>query len=306
MGNERVTDSIYQIDACTFKLLNFTSAYLIVGKELALIESGPAKSAPFVIEGIKEFGFDPCDITYIIITHIHLDHGGGAGTLLKDMPQAKVVAHEKGVKHLIDPTKLVNSSKRVFGDLINEWYGEVLPVEQNRVMPVKDGDVIDLGKGQRLRMIDSPGHANHHICIYSEASKGLFTGDTAGVYFKDFNTVIPTTPPPEFDPDINIKTMNDLMKLDLNLLLFSHFGSTSNVDETLNKSIGLLKKWKDSIFEIKKEDVTMDRVIEKFREYTNELLDSTNKEDDLYKWIISHHIPMCAAGYLHYFNKKST
>jgi len=303
-NGKKVAENIYLIDARVFGISNFTSAYLIAGEELALIETGPTKSAPFIIEGIRGVGFDPADISYIIVTHIHLDHGGGAGTLVKEMPEAKVVVHEKGAKHMIDPSKLVNSSKRVFGDLIDEWYGEVLPVEQDRIIPVKGGEIIDLGKGQRLRMIDSPGHSNHHICIYSEKEKGLFTGDAVGVYLSDSGGLIPTTPPPEFDPDVNVETIKGFLGLDLKLLLFSHFGITEKVNQTLNTSIDWLMKWKDSVSGMMSKGLSLEGITEKFRADTRETLGSDRGNEILYQWVIEHHIPMCAMGYLNYFKKK--
>ena len=305
MENRKITDTIYLIDAKVFGIPEFTSVYLIEGEKLALIESGPTKSAPLIIEGIKGFGFDPGDISYIIVTHIHLDHGGGAGTLLKEMPGAKVVVHERGAKHMIDPSKLVNSSKRVFGDFIDKWYGEVLPIEEDRIMPVKDGEMIDLGKGQRLRMIDSPGHATHHICVYSEKDKGLFTGDAAGVYFPVPKVIIPTTPPPEFDPDINVNTIKGFMELDVDLLLFSHFGPAGKVDKALNAGIDWLMKWKDAVSTMMSDDVSIEKITERFREDTRKELGSDKGMEPLYRWVMEHHIPMCAGGYLNYFKKKA-
>ena len=305
MENRKVTDDIYLIDAEVFGIPKFTSVYLIAGEKLALIESGPAKSAPLIIEGIKGFGFHPGDISYLIVTHIHLDHGGGAGTLIKEMPEARVVVHEKGARHMIDPSRLVNSSKRVFGDLIDEWYGEVLPVEEDRIMPVKDGDMVDLGNGQKLRMIDSPGHAVHHICIHSEKEKGLFTGDAVGVYFHDQDALIPTTPPPEFDPDVNVNTIRGFMDLDLELLLFSHFGPANKVNQVLNSAIDWIIKWKDDVSTMMSEDVSMDKITEKFREDTREAFGSYEGMESLYRWVMEHHIPMCSGGYLNYFKKKT-
>ena len=303
-NGRKVAENIYLIDARVFGIPNFTSAYLIAGEELALIETGPTKSAPFIIEGIRGFGFDPGDISYLVVTHIHLDHGGGAGTLVKEMPKAKVVVHEKGARHMVDPSKLVNSSKRVFGDLIDEWYGEVLPVEQDRIMPVNGGEIIDLGKGQRLRMIDSPGHSNHHICIYSEKEKGLFTGDAVGVYLSDSEVLIPTTPPPEFDPDINVETIKGFMNLDLRLLLFSHFGTTEKVKQTLNMGIDWLMKWKESVSEMMSEDISLEGITEKFRADSRKVLGSNEGKELLCQWVMDHHIPMCAMGYFNYFKKK--
>lgn len=306
MANKKVTDTIYLIDAGVFGISDFTSAYLLAGEKLALIETGPTNSAPAVLEGIRSFGFNPKDISYIIITHIHLDHGGGAGTLVKEMTNAKVVVHEKGARHMIDPSILVNSSKRVFGDLIDEWYGDVLPIEKEKIFPVKDGDKIDLGNGQMLHMIDSPGHANHHICIYSEIEQGLFTGDAAGVYIPDLDTVIPTTPPPEFDPDINISTMKKFMNLDLQLLLFSHFGPARNVNKTLNMSMDWLSKWKNATSELMNGDSPLEGITKKFKEDAQNALCSERDAGQAFQWVMDHHIPMCAFGYFNYFSKKAS
>jgi len=306
MENKKVTDSIYLIDARVFGIPDFTSAYLIVGEELALVETGPAKSAPLIMEGIRKVGVDPRDISYLIVTHVHLDHGGGAGTLVKEMPRAKVVVHEKGARHMVDPSKLVKSSKRVFGPLIDEWYGEVLPIEEDRLMPVKDGDIINLGKGQRLRMIDSPGHANHHICIYSENEGVLFTGDAVGIYLSDSQAqaLVPTTPPPEFDPDINIETIKCFFDLDLRLLCFSHFGRTEKVKQNLSKGIEWLMKWKDTVSEMLEINASLQEITGKFRQDTKALIGPNKKTDALHRWVIEHHLPMCASGYLNYFQRK--
>jgi len=305
MSNGKITDTIYRIDAKVFGLNNFTSVYLIKGEKSAIIDSGANVSAPFILNGMKKYGFDPNNISYIIITHIHLDHGGGAGTLIKEMPKAKVVVHGNGAMHMIDPSKLVNSSKRVFGDRIDEWYGDVLPIREDRIIPIKDGETIDLGKGQVLSMIDSPGHANHHICVYSEKEKVLFTGDAAGVYIPNAEVVIPTTPPPEFDPDININTIKGFLGLDLKRLLFSHFGSVRRVSETLNSSIDWLLKWKNTTSEIMSRGGSLEEIIEKFRADTREALGSSKGAGSFYNWVMEHHIPMCAFGYFNYFDKKA-
>jgi len=258
------------------------------------------------MEGIRKVGVDPRDISYLIVTHVHLDHGGGAGTLVKEMPRAKVVVHEKGARHMVDPSKLVKSSKRVFGPLIDEWYGEVLPIEEDRLMPVKDGDIINLGKGQRLRMIDSPGHANHHICIYSENEGVLFTGDAVGIYLSDSQAqaLVPTTPPPEFDPDINIETIKCFFDLDLRLLCFSHFGRTEKVKQNLSKGIEWLMKWKDTVSEMLEINASLQEITGKFRQDTKALIGPNKKTDALHRWVIEHHLPMCASGYLNYFQRK--
>ena len=304
MGNRKITDSIYLIDADVFGIPNFTSAYLVVGEELALIETGPTKSVPTILEGIRGVGFDPSELSYLVVTHIHLDHAGGAGALIKEMPKAKVVVHQNGARHMIDPSKLVSSAKRVFGNRIDAWYGEVLPVAQERIMTVEGGNIIDLGKGCRLRMINSPGHAVHHICVYSEKDAGLFTGDAVGVYFPHSRTLIPTTPPPEFDPDVNIETIKGLRNFDPNLILFSHFGPCREVEQIVHTSIDRLRGWKDTVSRMMRENASVEKITERLMEDTKKVMATGKTPESLYRWIMEHHIPMCAAGYVHYCKKK--
>lgn len=223
--------------------------------------------------------------------------------MLKEMPQARLVVHTDGMQHMIDPARLINSSKRVFGRLIDEWYDEVVPVEEHKVLPVKGGETIDLGNGQRLLIIDSPGHSNNHICIYSEKVRGLFTGDVGGVCLHNSEIMIPTTPTPEFDPDINIKTIKSLMALDLKLLLFSHFGATDNPYKTLNKSISWLTKWKKTVSDMAGPHLSHERIIETFKTDISKAMGSKKGLAPLYQWLMAYHVPMCASGYLNYFKK---
>ncbi|MFA4916421.1 MAG: MBL fold metallo-hydrolase [Syntrophales bacterium] len=276
-----------------------------MGEELALIETGPTKSLPFIIAGIRELGFDPADISYIIISHIHLDHGGGAAVLLKEMPKAKVVVHEKGVRHMVEPSKLIKSSKMVFGDVLYELYGEILPIERGRIMPVSGGEIIDLGKNQKLKIINAPGHSNHHICIYSEKDKGLFTGEAAGVYLPDSETLIPSSPPPDFNPDIAIETIKGLSNLDLRFLMFSHSGVTEKVNRALNTAAVWLMKWKKNISEMMSKDLSVEEITETLREDVKKVLGSNREKELSYQWIMEQIIPACAMGYINYFKKNN-
>ncbi|MDY6854654.1 MAG: MBL fold metallo-hydrolase [Thermodesulfobacteriota bacterium] len=301
-----ISESVYLFDTKAFGMSSFTSVYLVIGKEKVLIETGPTTSSLQVLNGLKKLAIDPKEITHLILTHIHLDHGGGAGTLLQVMPNAKVIVHENGMRHLVDPSKLVNSSRRVFGDLIDKWYGKVVPIEENRILPVKGGEILDIGDGHRLEMINSPGHSFHHICIYLEKIKGLFTGDAAGVFFHESEALIPTTPPPEFDPKINIETIKGFINKDIDSLLFSHFGEAKNVENTLNKSIKYLIKWDKLVFSMMDAGKSTQDIIERLRQDAKKELGSIEKRGPVYKWTMDYHIPMCAHGYLHYLKKRNS
>jgi len=204
-----------------------TSVYLIVGRdEIALIDPGSSFFTNYVLEGIERLNIDPTDITHILLTHVHLDHCGNVGALLPKMSNADVFVHERGVKHLIDPSKLVKSAKQGWGDeATKKVYGgdEIIPVPENRIIAIKEGDIIDLGEGNDLRVIYAPGHASHQVCFLNESRKSLFAGDAAQTYNPLTDRLILNTPPP-FNLDLSVKTIERLMDLEIDVLYFAHFG----------------------------------------------------------------------------------
>src|SRR6266536_3417373 len=157
-------------------LPEITAGYLVLGERPALIETGPSRVASVVAEGITKAGLDPRDLGWIVLTHIHLDHGGGAGDLVRTFPNATVVVHPFGARHLVDPERLLASSARVYGELMDTVYGGLTPVEASRIKAVEDGEVIDLG-GRRLELIHAPGHARHHIGVFEPDAGALFSRD---------------------------------------------------------------------------------------------------------------------------------
>ncbi len=197
-----VAENIYLIDDQLYSIPKWGSIYLINEEGKALIDAGPATSVHAVLDGIKKLGFKPEDIDYLIVTHIHLDHAGGAGVLLKDMPQAQVVVHHRGVKHLVNPAKLIGSVIELLGEEAMIRDGEVVTIAEDRVKPVHRGDVLRLSQGQVLEFIDAPGHAPHELCIYEKRNKGIFVGDAAGISILKRGFLFPETPPPSFDLDL--------------------------------------------------------------------------------------------------------
>ena len=217
---KETAENIYLIDDQLYSIPKLGSVYLITEERKALIDTGPTTSVKVVLEGIKKTGIRPEDINYIIVTHIHLDHAGGAGVLLKEMPKAKVIVHRRGAKHMVDPAKLVSSVIATQGKKAMEREGEVVPVENSRVMPVDDGYRLELSERQSLKFIDAPGHAPHELCIYESQSGGLFLGDTAGMLVADKETLLPVTPPPSFDAELYVSTLEKLKKNGRDYALF--------------------------------------------------------------------------------------
>lgn len=205
--------------------------YLLVeADEAAIIETGTAHSAARVSEVLAAKGLAPEQVRFVIPTHVHLDHAGGASALVELCPNAELVVHPRGARHMIDPSKLVASAKEVYGEpAFEQMYGKVRPIDEGRVRTVEDRGCLTLGE-RVLEFRDTPGHARHHFCIYDAASNGWFTGDTFGVSYENFlinghRFVVPTTTPVQFDPDALVDSIEVLMSYDPKFAYLTHFGA---------------------------------------------------------------------------------
>ncbi|MGD9598775.1 MAG: MBL fold metallo-hydrolase [Steroidobacteraceae bacterium] len=171
----------------------------------ALVDTGTARSSPGALAGLAALGHAPGDVDYVLLTHVHLDHAGGAGSLMRALPNARLVVHPRGAPHMIDPSKLVTASIAVYGEArYHELYGEILPIDAARVHVSEDGERLSLA-GRELEFWFTPGHALHHQAIVDHASRTVFTGDTFGLSYREFDTargafIFPTTTPTQFDP----------------------------------------------------------------------------------------------------------
>jgi glyoxylase-like metal-dependent hydrolase (beta-lactamase superfamily II) len=211
------------------------AAYLVRGYERAiLIESGPGSTIDALLAGIRAAGLDVTDLTDVYVTHIHLDHAGAAGLLATMNPQLKVHTHPFGVAHVIDPSKLIASATRIYGDQMDRLWGGWAPIDESRVLPIEDGESIDLG-GRTLTAHFTPGHARHHVAYLDQESGDLYAGDVAGIHIPGAGFVLPPTPPPEFDPDgwaESIALMRSLAPL---RLVPTHFGPVADPSARLGE-----------------------------------------------------------------------
>ncbi len=198
------------------------SAYLILSEVPVIVEAPPSSSAG-IVDFLEDSGIGREDVGYVFITHIHLDHSGGAGELIRELPEARLVCHPRAFKHLVNPEKLWESSKVVLGELA-ESYGKPLPVDENRIVVAEDRHVFSLGNDEMLA-IHTPGHAPHHLSFYLIKERMLFPGDSAGVY--SFEKVVPTTPPP-FRLDDALKSIDKMMELKPEFIAYTHFGISSS------------------------------------------------------------------------------
>jgi glyoxylase-like metal-dependent hydrolase (beta-lactamase superfamily II) len=212
------------------------AAFLVRGNDggNVLIETGPGSTLPTLIEGLKSLGLEPADIRHVLVTHIHLDHAGAAGWWAQQ--GATVYVHPIGAPHLIDPSKLLSSATRIYGDRMGPLWGEVLPAPANRVVKVEDGEILDLD-GLEIEAIATPGHAYHHH-VY-RVGDVAFTGDAAGVRLPGMQWIDLPAPPPEFNLEAWRESLERLRRADLRTLYRTHFGAVSVDGETANQALSV-------------------------------------------------------------------
>ena len=203
------------------------------GEDYAIIETGTHHTVPIILDLLDQRGIDRARVRYVIPTHVHLDHAGGVGGLMEALPDATLLVHPRGARHMIDPSKLVAGATAVYGEAaFRKMYGEILPVPEARVRTMNDGDEIDLD-GRRLVFLDTPGHAKHHFCVHDPASGGVFTGDTFGLSYPPLTTekgpfILPTTTPVQFDPPALKDSIARLLALEPQRMYLTHYGPVEN------------------------------------------------------------------------------
>lgn len=232
---EQSSEGLFVIDT-GFQRPRFDAAYLLVsGGRAAFVDTGTNHAVPRLLEALAAQGLERDAVDFVIATHVHLDHAGGAGLLMSHLPAARLVVHPRGARHLIDPRLLYRSALAVYGqDEMDRSYGEVRGVPAARVLSTYDGFELAVG-GRSLRFIHTPGHARHHHCIWDEASRGWFTGDTFGLSYREFDSptgawALPTSTPTQFDPQALKFSIGRLLEAKPRVMYLTHFGPVSDVD----------------------------------------------------------------------------
>lgn len=297
-----VAENIYLIDNQVYSMPRSGSVYLINEERKALVEVGPPSSVNTVLNGVRAVGVSPEAIDYVIVTHIHLDHAGGAGVLLEHMPQARVVVHHNGVRHLVNPRKLISGMRQVQGEVFWAKVGQVVAVPSHRIQAVREGDTIELSGSQALKFIDAPGHAPHQICVLESRNGGLFSAEAAGSLLADQRILLPFNSPPSFDLEKFVNTIKKLMKLDATALYYSHFGATSAVEENLKMAMERALVWDDIVTEAIREN-SLDSVAERMADEFRTEIEAAREIKPLYEFI-TNSIPVCAAAYIKYHQDK--
>jgi len=213
----------------------FDASHIIIERgRAAFIDCGTNYSIPRLLDALKQKGLGVDAVDWLILTHVHLDHAGGAGLLMQQLPQAKLVVHPRGARHMINPSQLVAGATAVYGaEEIERSYGTLVPVPAQRVIEAPDGHVIDLA-GRALLCLDTPGHARHHISIYDAASRAFFTGDTFGLSYREFDTskgafILPTSTPVQFEPDALKASIARMLEREPQQMFLTHYSRVTDV-----------------------------------------------------------------------------
>jgi len=229
---------IYCIDSGYIQK-QYAAIYLIQeSDEIAIVDTGTFHSIPNVLATLTELDIAPEQVKYVIPTHIHLDHAGGASSMLEVFTQARLIIHPRGARHMIDPSRLIAGSISVYGEAVfHRLYGEIKPISEDRVDIANDSDIYSLAD-RKLLFINTPGHAKHHFCIYDEISNGFFTGDTFGLSYPAIkhlkNGLIPTSSPVDFDPDALLNSVDRMLEYLPERMYLTHFGEIDKPDDKIN------------------------------------------------------------------------
>ncbi|MBE0585769.1 MAG: MBL fold metallo-hydrolase [Desulfofustis sp.] len=231
---------------------NLAASHLLIEEGAALfVDTGPAPAVDYLLAGLAEEQLTPNDVRYIVLTHIHLDHAGGAGELMRRCPRATLLVHPKGAGHMIDPEKLITASIDIYGaELFKKLYGTITAIDKDRVVAVEDGYLLSF-HGRTLQFFDTPGHARHHLSIWDRAGNGIFTGDTLGLALPELQIpemppfLMPTTSPAAFDPDALEQSIKRLMSLRPAILYLTHFGPVQADRHSVDRLIELIRRHAD-------------------------------------------------------------
>jgi glyoxylase-like metal-dependent hydrolase (beta-lactamase superfamily II) len=238
-----IAPGVIEIDTLLGGWEKVTAGYLITGPAPVLIETGSQSSVPALLEALASLGVGADDLAAVAVTHIHLDHAGGVGDVARAFPSATVYVHGQGARHLIDPTRLVDSAARVYGGLLDSLYGRLDPTPAERIHVLEDGEEIVVGGDRVLVTVDSPGHAKHHLALHDSASGILFAGDAVGVRLPDAGVLRPATPPPDFDLDQALHSLTRFAGRRPVGLALAHYGLVPDPQSLLDEAQETLRRW---------------------------------------------------------------
>jgi glyoxylase-like metal-dependent hydrolase (beta-lactamase superfamily II) len=272
------------------------AAYLLPEAEgFDLIETGPSTCREALLAGVARSGVDVGEIHRVFVTHIHLDHAGGMGAVVDAFPRATFYAHELGVPHLVDPSRLIASARRAWGAAADPLWGPIVPVPAPRVVALRGGETFPLRSGE-LRVLATPGHAKHHLAFFDTALKGVFTGDGAGVRLEGTTHLRPAVPPPDLDLEQLFASLELMRAQDPRLVLFSHFGPSPDGARDLVRYRTLVEEWRDVALAAARESAEVGHITERLRAFDAPTTGPATDRESLVSGY-----ELAARGFLRYF-----
>ncbi|MBI4294697.1 MAG: MBL fold metallo-hydrolase [Chloroflexi bacterium] len=271
------------------------SVYLIAGETGLLFDTGPSSQVPGILEALRSIDYNPERIAYIVASHLHADHAGGAGFLAQQLPQARVVAHEQGAHHLAEPSRLIAGSRQAYGEIFDTEFGPIVPVAREQLMVVKGGERLDLGD-RAVELLYTPGHSLNSLCLYDPASRGLFCGDSVGNHLGG-KVIIPQAFPTQFDLETALETIDRLESLGPNILCPAHFGPVRDVALMFRTARESLLTWRDVALKALKAGEPDEAIVARFRSLVGE---ATHYEPAALRTLLE----LVVEGYRLYFRRK--
>jgi glyoxylase-like metal-dependent hydrolase (beta-lactamase superfamily II) len=244
----RFADGITAVDTEYVRPQMDASHVVAAGGRAAIVDTGPNTAVPLILAALDELGLAPETVDYLFLTHVHLDHAGGAGALMRALPNATAIVHPRGAPHMIDPSKLIAGTRAVYGDeLYSQLYGEILPIATERLKIAQDGARFDLA-GRSFECVHTPGHALHHLAVVDHGAEGIFTGDTFGLSYREFDTmrgawIMPTTTPTQFDPGQLKASIIRLMQFRPRRLYLTHYSEVGECARLANDMVDAIDEF---------------------------------------------------------------
>jgi glyoxylase-like metal-dependent hydrolase (beta-lactamase superfamily II) len=302
-----VADDVTMIDTVMAGEPELNAVYVLGGDQPALVETGPGADLPLVLEALESLGLGADDLGHIVVTHIHLDHAGAAGALAGRFPRATVWVHERGAPHLTDPTRLVASTARTYGDhRMRAFFGETVPVPAERLRSVSDDDTIDLGT-RSLDVLHTPGHASHHVALQDPVSGAMFTGEAIGSFLPWGPAWRPALPPPEADVVTALASIERIRSRGATALLTSHFGPVADADAACDAASDDITTWSDAVRRALETDAgaTIDEVARELVGLASVSFErETGRPIEMDRYDVLGSVAMNAAGLSRYWRKR--
>jgi glyoxylase-like metal-dependent hydrolase (beta-lactamase superfamily II) len=304
-GVTQLRDGFWQISLPFQDEEEIIGSYLLAGNgELALIDPGPTSTLEALLDRLRMTGFDPQDLTHILVTHVHLDHAGVVGSLARRVPKAQVYVHKLGAPHLLDTSKLVASAQRIYGERMQQLWGNIEAVPAEQMKEMEGNEILNIA-GRRLEVHYTPGHAVHHVIFFDAHSGELFAGDVAGVRLQGIDFVRPPTPPPDLDLEDWSASIDLIKRLRPDVLYVAHYGAVRNLTSHVARLRERLYDWGNFVLQAMNDGKSEEEIIGLLIKQANPELERVSRTfHDVVRYDIATNYPMTVQGYMRYWKKK--